>query len=116
MQRSHLRLTLAPERHRLVIPAKIFDYLGSGSKILALAEPGATADLMEETQCGRCFSERDIDGIRDYLASLLADGSFKSLRNEPQSFSSYDARAIVGRLAAEMSATPSPVSSVMVRT
>jgi glycosyltransferase involved in cell wall biosynthesis len=116
MQRSHLLLTLAPERHRLVIPAKIFDYLGSGSKILALAEPGATADLMEETQCGRCFSERDIDGIRDYLASLLKDGSFKSLRNEPQSFSSYDARAIVGRLAAEMSATPAPVSSVMVRT
>lgn len=116
MQRSHLLLMLAPERHRLVIPAKIFDYLGSGSKILALAEPGATADLMEETQCGRCFSERDIDGIRDYLASLLEGGSFKSLRNEPQTFSSYDARAIVGRLAAEISDAPAPVSSVMVRT
>jgi glycosyltransferase involved in cell wall biosynthesis len=33
MQRSHLLLLLAPERHRLVVPAKIFDYFGSGASI-----------------------------------------------------------------------------------
>lgn len=117
MQRSHLLLLLAPERHRLVVPAKIFDYLGSGSQILALAEPGATVDLMEETQSGRCFSQYDIDGIRSYLESLLDGGTFRSLRNEPHRFASYDARVIVGRLAAEMSDTPPHMASqIMVRT
>jgi hypothetical protein len=105
MQRSHLLLVLAPERHRLVVPAKIYDYLGSGSKVLAIAERGATADLMAETGSGRCFSETDVSGLRDYLGGLIADGSYRTLRNEPESFSGYDVRHLTARLVARMEAT-----------
>ena len=45
MQRSHLLLVLAPTNHSLMLPAKIFDYLGAGSTLLAIAEPGATLRL-----------------------------------------------------------------------
>ena len=91
-----------PPVHMLVVPAKLFDYLGSGSTILALAAPGATADLMTETRCGRCFDESDVQGITEYLAELLTNEAFRNLRNDPNSFSRYQTRHLTGRLAAEM--------------
>jgi glycosyltransferase involved in cell wall biosynthesis len=102
MRRSHLLLMLAPECHRLVLPAKIFDYLGSGSTVLAIAEPGATADFVTETRCGRCFSAQDIEGLAEYLAGLLRDGAFRQLKSDPASFSRYDVRRATGLLAAQM--------------
>jgi glycosyltransferase involved in cell wall biosynthesis len=104
MQRSHLLLVLAPERHRLVVPAKFYDYLGSGSKVLALAERGATADLMAETDSGECFSETDVSGLREYLGRLIADGSYRTMRNAPGAFAEYDVRHLTGRLVARMEA------------
>jgi glycosyltransferase involved in cell wall biosynthesis len=114
MQRSHLLLVLAPERHRLVVPAKVYDYLGSGSSLLAIAEAGATADLIGETASGRCFSESDGPGLVSYLRTLLATGSFHDLRNDAAHFSRYDARAVTERLVAHMSApqrTADPVAT-----
>jgi glycosyl transferase family 4 len=117
MRQSHLLLVLAPERHRLVVPAKIYDYMGSGSKILTLAEPGATSDLMDETQCGQCFSQSDVKGLSEYLFRLLRDGSYRELRNQPELFSRYDARVLTGRLAAEMTDADARLrDEVMVRT
>ena len=104
MRRSHLLLVLAPERHRLVVPAKIYDYLGSGSRLLAIAERGATADLMAETASGRCFSETDVSSLADYLGGLIADGSYRTLRNEPRAFDRYDARRLTGSLVARLEA------------
>ena len=103
MRDGHLLLVLAPEHHRLVVPAKVYDYLGSGSKLLAIADPGATAALVDETGSGRCFAPADVTGLREYLAGLIADGSFRALRNEPESFSRYDLRCVTGRLVAELS-------------
>jgi hypothetical protein len=114
MQRSHLLLMLAPERHRLVVPAKIFDYLGSGSSILTIAEEGATADLVAETQCGRCFSAGDDDGIRDYLAGLLRNGAYKELRNDPAAFARYDSRRLTERLVAGMVTTTTSAAERLV--
>jgi glycosyltransferase involved in cell wall biosynthesis len=102
MKRSHLLLMLAPERHRLVVPAKLFDYLGSGSAIVAIAESGATSDLMAELGCGRCFSASDVEGLADYLASLLSESAFTRLQTDPASFSRYGARYVTERLIAEM--------------
>jgi len=100
----------------LVVPAKIFDYLGSGSKILALAEPGATADLMLETGGGRCFSQGDITGLKEYFHELLKDGRYKDLRNEPESFARYDARSLTGQLVAELSGQAVHQDAATVRT
>jgi glycosyltransferase involved in cell wall biosynthesis len=102
MRKSHLLLVLAPQGHELVVPAKIYDYLGTGSVVITLAEPGATADLMHETQCGRCFSHADIAGMRDYIAGLLEDRSYRHLRNSPEMFARYDARELTTRLVSEI--------------
>jgi glycosyltransferase involved in cell wall biosynthesis len=102
MQRSHLVLVLAPRRHQLVVPAKLYDYLGSGSTILAIAEPGATADLIEETASGRCFSETDVAGLRRYLEELIEGERFRTIGNAPESFSRYNLRQLTGRLVAAM--------------
>jgi glycosyltransferase involved in cell wall biosynthesis len=117
MRRSHLLLMLAPERHRLVLPAKIFDYLGSGSAILAIAEPGATADFMAETGCGRCFSARDVQGLADYLESVLKDGAFRELTTDQRSFSRYYVRHATEQLiAAMMSPKAASFGELMART
>jgi glycosyltransferase involved in cell wall biosynthesis len=102
MRRSHVLLMLAPECHRLVLPAKIFDYLGSGSSILAIAEPGATADFMAETRCGACFSAGDVQGLTDYLERLLKDGGFRRLKTDPSSFSRYHIECATKQLTAVM--------------
>jgi glycosyltransferase involved in cell wall biosynthesis len=103
MQRSHLLLVLAPPNHDLVLPAKIFDYLGSGSKILALAGDGATADLISETGAGACFAPSDVSALKGYFQRLLEGGRYKDLQNEPGSFARYDARVLTGQLVAELS-------------
>jgi glycosyltransferase involved in cell wall biosynthesis len=103
MRRSHLLLVLAPPNHDLVLPAKIFDYLGSGSKLLALAGHGATADLMRETGAGMCVAPNDVPALKRYLGDLLKSGRYRCLRNEPASFARYDVRASAGQLAAELS-------------
>lgn len=114
MQQSHLLLVLAPQGHRIVIPAKIFDYLGSGSAVLALADPGATSDLMDELQCGRCFATTDTAGLSQYLLDLIESGAYRHLRTSAESVARYDARYLAGRLAAEFTSTPSSGPAVAV--
>ena len=88
----------------MVLPAKLFDYLASGSKIVALAEEGATLDLITETKSGRCFSPSDVAGLRDYLYSVIKAGNLTDFRNEPKLFLRYDVKRVTERLAVEMSA------------
>lgn len=98
MQRSHLLLVLAPENHGLLVVAKVFDYLGSGSRLLALAEDGATADLVRGTGGGVCFQGSDVRGLRDYLRTVIEGGRYRELRNDPASFSAYAAMSMTRRL------------------
>jgi glycosyltransferase involved in cell wall biosynthesis len=105
MQRSHLLLVLAPQRHHLAIPAKIYDYLGSGSVLLALTERGATSDLMDQTGGGRWFSHDDTVALREYLRDLLRDGRFTALRNDPGSFDRYSVTLLTRRLVESMTTT-----------
>ena len=103
MQRSHLLLVLAPSNHGMAVPAKIYDYLGSGSKLLALAEPGPTADLIQETGGGTCFSPNDVSGLKTYLEGLITSGAYRQLRNDPELYRRWDGRSLTGQLAALLS-------------
>ena len=73
-----------------------------GCIVLALAAPGATADLMKETQCGPCFVPDDVQGLSNYLAGLLEGRRFETARNPPERFARYTARTLTARLALEM--------------
>jgi hypothetical protein len=58
---------------RNVIPAKTFDYLATGSTILALAPHGVTADLIRGHKAGVCLCEPDSDKLVEMLESLYRD-------------------------------------------
>lgn len=66
IRRSHIALLLAP-RLPFQIPAKVYDYLGAGSRILAIAENGGTADLIRETGAGQAFAPENVEGIKRFI-------------------------------------------------
>jgi len=103
MQRSHLLLVLAPPNHRLMLPAKLFDYVGSGTPVLAIAEPGPTTDFVRETKCGQCFAQTEMRELKEYLHDLLQTGGYSDLRYDLDAFARYDARSLSGQLASVLS-------------
>lgn len=72
ISRSHLALLLAPDQP-YQIPAKVYDYIGAGAGILAIAEKGATADFVDSTGAGRAFSPSDIEGIKGFIYASFSD-------------------------------------------
>jgi hypothetical protein len=95
VQRSHLALLLAPNLPYQV-PAKVYDYLRAGTRILAIAEDGATADLLQETASGEAFRTDDIEGIAAFIRR-----EFDSRQGERYPFvdlGRYDVRHITNEL------------------
>ena len=78
---SHLALLLAPNLP-YQIPAKVYDYLAAGTRILAIAEDGGTSDMINATASGRAFHSDDVDGIADFIASEFRRVS-SGLKQEP---------------------------------
>lgn len=103
MQRSHLLVLLATPVQDINIPAKIYDYFGSETKIMAITEPGATSSLIESTNSGACFNPSDCDGIADYIYSLLRREDRDQVRNNPSSYAHFDTRLLTGKLAQQIS-------------
>jgi hypothetical protein len=74
------------------IPAKVYDYLGAGTRMLAIAEEGGTADLLAETGAGETFVPNDIDGIASFIAREFA--AMGSPRPPATALARYDVRRI----------------------
>ena len=62
IKKSHLGLVLAPKQP-YQIPAKIYDMIGSDTKVLAIADDGATKEYDRVIRVGRMFS---LDRYRGY--------------------------------------------------
>jgi glycosyltransferase involved in cell wall biosynthesis len=73
IKRSHIALLLAPNQP-FQIPAKLYEYMAAQTVVLALAEAGATQDLVERTRVGGVFRPSDVAGVRDFI--LKAYGAF----------------------------------------
>lgn len=73
VSRSHLALLFAPDLP-FQIPAKVYDYLATGTRILAIADDGGTADLVRDTESGRAFSTHDVAGITEFIRAELTRG------------------------------------------
>lgn len=78
MVRSSVLLLLA-EDQPLAIPGKVYDYLASGSDILALTREGATADVLRETRGDGVVTPDDYEDLKSkikalYTKHLSADG------------------------------------------
>jgi hypothetical protein len=97
IRRSHVALLLAPTQPNQV-PAKAYDYIGVGTNILAIAGPGATADLVSSTGLGSVYEETDVAGIARFLSDALQQDV--PLSAEPAAaVRSFDARTQTQRLA-----------------
>jgi hypothetical protein len=112
VRRSHLALLLAPNLP-YQIPAKVYDYLSAGTRILAIAEEGGTSDLLEETASGRAFRTDDVKGISEYIESELKSAGATNGAAPPR-LQRYDIRHTTSDLVQHFTrcSTSSPVSRI----
>lgn len=77
------------------LTGKLFEYIGSGSPILALAPPdGDAASIIEKTGAGDVFDYTDAEGVYRYLKRLMSDsGNIRSA-----TASEYSRKALAGKL------------------
>jgi glycosyltransferase involved in cell wall biosynthesis len=70
IRQSHLALLFAPKQP-FQIPSKVYDYMGTGTSILAITEDGATSDLLRSTHRGGVFDPTDIEGIKEFILHAM---------------------------------------------
>jgi len=97
IRRSHLALLFAPYLP-YQIPAKVYDYLGAGVRILAIAEDGGTADLIRLTGSGQAFRSEDVEGIACFIEEEMAGPTSRNHDYRGQ-LARFDARKITEELA-----------------
>lgn len=84
IKKSHLALLLAPDQ-KLQVPAKVYDYIGCGAEILAIAEDSATSRLVKSAHAGMVFDADDIDGIKEFIYQSLKNKNLVRLKeNKPE--------------------------------
>lgn len=82
---------------RCTVGAKVYEYLAADRPILAIAEEGATADLIRHAGCGRVIQPGDVSGLKHALAALFEEhrrreqpgGSHRAVR-DPSAIAPYD--------------------------
>ena len=95
IRKSHLALLLASDQP-YQIPAKVYDYIGAGTRILALTEEGATANLINGTGSGMAIDPTDIQGIKGYIRRCIQN--VNDLRkDEANAYIHFDRKAIIRR-------------------
>lgn len=85
-----------------VVPGKVYEYIGSGRSLLAVApERSAIADLIHETRGGYVAHQSNIPGIAEGFLRLYRDhlAGTRSLEPDTEAISRYERRTTTGRLA-----------------
>ena len=106
VRRSHLALLLAPGLPYQV-PAKVYDYLGAGTRILAIAEEGGTSDLVTQSACGDAFAPADVNGIADFIHAEMI-GRPSTGEGHRAFLARFDVQRISEELANEFSRVAAP--------
>jgi hypothetical protein len=98
VKQSHLALLLAPNQP-YQIPAKAYDYMGTGTKILALAEEGATKDLIHSAAAGAVFFPSDTAGIKEFICRSMSQNGEPGRKATNSAGVDCEIRALTRRLA-----------------
>ncbi len=98
VKEGHLALLLAPNQP-YQIPAKVYDYMGLQTRVLALARDGATARLIRSTGIGSVFEPEDTEGIKRFIRESLAREETGEQTYGPESVSEFEIGSTAGRLA-----------------
>jgi glycosyltransferase involved in cell wall biosynthesis len=101
IKQSHLALLLAPNQP-YQIPAKVYDYMGVGTRVLALAKEGATADLVRNTGIGAVFDPSDVAGIKRFIGQSVEECRTSECWLEPEAANQFDLGSISRQLADEL--------------
>jgi len=56
-----------------IVPGKVFEYIGARRPLLAVAGPGAVADLVRETRAGQVLDRADVEGIAAAVLRLYRE-------------------------------------------
>ena len=102
MQTSHVQILVqAPgERAQDVYNAKIFEYMGARRPILAVVSPGATADLIRETQSGLVADQTNPQSVADAILRFFTWFQEGKLQDWPaKGIEVYDRRHLTAQLA-----------------
>ncbi|MBW1908173.1 MAG: glycosyltransferase [Deltaproteobacteria bacterium] len=65
------------------LPAKLFEYLGSSTPILAIVPPGLEADMVLNIGVGWVARPHDVENIRHWLMQIYTSWKAGALRREP---------------------------------
>jgi glycosyltransferase involved in cell wall biosynthesis len=69
-----------------MIPAKLYESLGLGNRVLLLAPKNSDArKILDETGCGRSFTATEIDGVASYIDEVI--GNRQDVRTSPELYS-----------------------------
>jgi glycosyltransferase involved in cell wall biosynthesis len=101
--KSHLALLLAPDQPYQV-PGKIFEYIGAGTTILAIANEGATADLIRKNGFGKAFAPDDIGGIKNFILQAIAREHNSAALSKNPLAQKFNRRFLVEKLAGHLDA------------
>jgi hypothetical protein len=107
VRQSQLALLLAPNQP-YQIPAKAYDYMGAGTRILALAEDGATCDLVRSTGVGAAFRPSDTAGIKEFVFRSMNQDRESARPGNKGPVSEYEIRSLTRRLARYLDGLISP--------
>jgi hypothetical protein len=103
VKQAHVALCMLPrgEHSAGMVPSKLYQYLGLGTHVLALADEGEAASVVRETRGGTVVRGDDVAGIARALDELYRRHR-SGARAEPDTevLSRYDARTLTPCLAA----------------
>ncbi|SYZ73058.1 putative glycosyl transferase group 1 [Candidatus Zixiibacteriota bacterium] len=84
-----------------VIPAKLFEYLASGAKILALAPEGVASELIKKYGTGVCINREDRNVLKEVLRRIYLEWRNSPLqRRKYRYIEDIDRKKLTGRMAA----------------
>ena len=90
-------LLLLQQGHALSVPAKTYEYLAASRPILAIADDGATADVVRDSGAGEVVAGHSRDDVEQALMRVMARAA-SGATSVPQAY--YDGSQRAGELAA----------------
>ncbi|SIS96366.1 glycosyltransferase family 4 protein [Belliella pelovolcani] len=108
-EKAHLLLLILTDTKNAQgnIPGKLFEYMATGRKIIALGDPkGDSAQIIQKAHAGNVFKHEDHAGIITFLENFKVDYSTDQTKN----LKTYSRKSLTQQLAQILDAIQHPLS------